>query len=1179
MLIVKPYGRSSTETDATTGLRRAIRPNTDPNRPHDITEFALSHPELVIAQWISAIDKIAAKPRGQDDPTADQRVLRETLGAAALSFLFENDLLADSDTRRDEFEKLWRSKIHPYGKKDHPKNTGMAKGHWYARFAGPSAIVDIDAAGIVKQIHAHLHEGEYRKATDLPTKRQGRIAARAGSIQANVLTPPDETLLGDPHWTDNDEATYAAASDVAKAIRETAMKVEAESTPRRARLAMRDIAPILYAQYGRLFPGPDGIGLPTARACSVAPGLFALHMAIKDTYRRTLDGKKRNFATVLPKDMDALYLLVAKKRDNRGLNALIRLGKVIHYQAGDSAEAEVTASILDHRPKNIAKSRYWTSEGQSEIKRNEAFVRVWRSVLALAARTASDWADPQGAIPEDVLGTNMIGRVAGASFDEAAYDAKLPALFGKDAALFTGEPDLKKAILKLTLTGLAGYRNSAFHFKGRDGLVKTLTEIPKNAPPSAVAAATSLLTNDFSDHRRQMRTVLRAAHVEYFLDRSRLVALDAAICDAQGTHPPIPRFKRILRRAETAWDRKPYRLNLPLPANSEDLKNPARLCQYTAIKMLYERAFPPWLAARPAAELNGFINRAIARTDKAAQDINDKNATARARSLPRLGPDETIDQFVDRISAATATEYRVQRGYDPDADNARKQSKYLDDFRCDVIAQAFEAYLNDASFAWLTGEWTNAPADPPLCDLESLPPQTGPDIEPHGWKAVLYLLLHLVPIEEVVKLRHQLRKWTILEGAPSISVTEVERVLDLYVDMHDAKFAGSLDLARSSALAALYESEDLFQQVFPDRADTDHDWPIPRRGLREMIRFGNSQPLMPFLRCHRVSQGDVERLAALDAPTDETGEDGPSAVARAQNRRIALHDEYAKNPRKFSSEKYEEYRSVLTTVVRHRRLASAVYLTDPVRLHRLTMQVLGRLVDYAGLWERDLYFATLALLNRQGDTPKDRFATAKARAFLANGQTVRALRSLTESTADTALTSVLQCYFGELFLSGKTGAAKTRNDLAHFNMLRDTKAPLNLTDWVNATRRLMRYDRKLKNAVSKSVAELLHREGIEITWKMCGKNHALNGAVVKSRQATHLAKRTKGKEKGDGPIRENLHSDTYIAMVAALFGGTATARRDILGGGTTHPVKSNSSSRGRRKTKRKRHKQRRRRRS
>ena len=164
------------------------------------------------------------------------------------------------------------------------------------------------------------------------------------------------------------------------------------------------------------------------------------------------------------------------------------------------------------------------------------------------------------------------------------------------------------------------------------------------------------------------------------------------------------------------------------------------------------------------------------------------------------------------------------------------------------------------------------------------------------------------------------------------------------------------------------------------------------------------------------------------------------------------------------------------------------------------MQVLGRLADYACLWERDLYFTTLALIARKGKSPTDVFQEEG----LGNGRIVEAVRALKKSHDDDGkkIFGDLQRLFGHNFHDGKNGTARDRNYLAHFNMLRGPNTRLNLTASVNRTRRLVDYDRKLKNAVSQSIKEMLAREGFDLTWTMNG--HRLACAKVKARQAVHL---------------------------------------------------------------------------
>jgi hypothetical protein len=71
----------------------------------------------------------------------------------------------------------------------------------------------------------------------------------------------------------------------------------------------------------------------------------------------------------------------------------------------------------------------------------------------------------------------------------------------------------------------------------------------------------------------------------------------------------------------------------------------------------------------------------------------------------------------------------------------------------------------------------------------------------------------------------------------------------------------------------------------------------------------------------------------------------------------------------------------------------------------------------------------------------------------------------------------------------------------------------------------MRYDRKLINAVSKSVKEWLDRDGIEVKWEM-GDDHNLTVTKMTSKTIKHF---------GRGDLKENLRGEDFVKMVKQLF--------------------------------------------
>ena len=629
-------------------------------------------------------------------------------------------------------------------------------------------------------------------------------------------------------------------------------------------------------------------------------------------------------------------------------------------------------------------------------------------------------------------------------------------------------------------------------------------------------------------------TLLRAANVEYFHSQARLSALLGAVAAGRVAQSPLPRFRRMLDRAEKAWRTRGFALRLPAPENRRRMEaHPGLLARYISLKTLYERAFPAWFEDRDAGTLNGWIDRASDRATKAARTINrDPDATVRSAGLVRLAEGEAVADLMDRLAALTASEYRVQRAYASDPDAARKQAKHLEDLRCDVVAQAFEAYLLEAGFGWTR----EAPSEGPLPtdakgDLDAVPLPVEDGFASAGdgdWPALLYFLVHLVPVEAAAGLRHQLRKWSVLEpAAPAEAAVVVERLFDLYLDMHDAKFEGGEGVLGAEALRPVFESDTDFGRVCPGSSDTRAGSHVPWRGLREMLRFGAKEPrLMGIFGKHPVRAADVWELERLEA---EPADGGHSPVAAAHAQREELHAKWTDGKEDLSRADREAYREALGTVVRHRHLAAHVRLTNHARLHHLAMAVLARLADYAGLWERDLYFAALALIRLEKRKQQEVFGS-KGLERLREGRIVDALLDMKKNDdgSETAVAKELRKLFGEIFRR-KGGIVGVRRDLLHFNMLqRGEKEPFDLTVAVNETRRLMAYDRKLKNAVSRSIIELLAREGLDLNWEM--RDHRLSGAALKSRQAVHL---------GDRTITEDLHGAAFVAMAGALFGGSA----------------------------------------
>jgi hypothetical protein len=122
------------------------------------------------------------------------------------------------------------------------------------------------------------------------------------------------------------------------------------------------------------------------------------------------------------------------------------------------------------------------------------------------------------------------------------------------------------------------------------------------------------------------------------------------------------------------------------------------------------------------------------------------------------------------------------------------------------------------------------------------------------------------------------------------------------------------------------------------------------------------------------------------------------------------------------------------------------------------------------------------------------------------------------------------------------GKRQVRNDFAHFNVLAGGRAP-NLTYLTNAIRALLSYDRKLKNAVSKAVADIVLDDGLEILWEMI--EDRLKKPTVLPKLETHLTM-VKLKDGFDPRFALPQASVRYTSMVKALFDFSPGGYRELV---------------------------------
>ena len=122
MLIIKPYGRSETKPTQKDIVRQLREASSKELR--EIDDYTREQSDLLIAQWISILDKIIRKPSGRRCPTKEQWACRERLGNALWCRLKKHI----KEPCREQAKKQWAAKVHPYGAKDNENNKSDFKG-------------------------------------------------------------------------------------------------------------------------------------------------------------------------------------------------------------------------------------------------------------------------------------------------------------------------------------------------------------------------------------------------------------------------------------------------------------------------------------------------------------------------------------------------------------------------------------------------------------------------------------------------------------------------------------------------------------------------------------------------------------------------------------------------------------------------------------------------------------------------------------------------------------------------------------------------------------------------------------------------------------------------------------------------------------------------------------------
>ena len=231
-----------------------------------------------------------------------------------------------------------------------------------------------------------------------------------------------------------------------------------------------------------------------------------------------------------------------------------------------------------------------------------------------------------------------------------------------------------------------------------------------------------------------------------------------------------------------------------------------------------------------------------------------------------------------------------------------------------------------------------------------------------------------------------------------------------------------------------------------------------------------------------------------------------------------LHYEYQKKYKNFSkknnTEDYEKYKESIKNIEKYVHLKNKIEFNELNLLQSLLLKILHRLVGFTSIWERDLRFRLI------GEFPDE----LDVEDIFDHRERYRGTRGQICKKYDQFISVHIEYQNNNKMKNIKFDDNNPiRNYIAHFNYLPTPK--YSILKMLGKLRELLDYDRKLKNAVMKSIKDILEEYGFKAEFIInSDKEIILN--PVKSVEIIHL-----GKE----DLKSRRNSEDLCKLVKAML--------------------------------------------
>ena len=612
--------------------------------------------------------------------------------------------------------------------------------------------------------------------------------------------------------------------------------------------------------------------------------------------------------------------------------------------------------------------------------------------------------------------------------------------------------------------------------------------------------------------------------------------------------PFAPGFKKVMRTGinyQFAKEEDFYDLGLSGYREKEKFKEESWNARYFMLKQLYNYVFLPQFMSDKAQfhQIVKFVldqNKAFAREILRKKSADKKNLNPNARpkayafaEVREMGKEEDISTYM----AYLQSDWMLESSKKEEKKNAEEETLNFEKFVLQVFVKAFDEFLKAPKYTFIqTPENQWAPESTPeqqanalnsleeeireYCHIntEFLKPDNNADI-------AFYVFCKLLDTNHLSDVRNELIKYravkeddkifkhllSIVEfcllSADTVSADAVRKQNDRqYFKRIQPFFATDCD---PSKLGELY-------------LQSDNATAVLHSGIKISEKYG-TLPLM-----EKIIQTD--NLFLISKKNADDWHTGKSIIEKVIKEREKLHNEWvkaketdekerkehvrikSKSAENFINNKGNEYAEICEYIDTYNWLDNKLHFIHLKRLHNLTVEILGRLAGFVAVWERDFQYLEKRRAKTLGLTP------------LSFDKGLPSYKNNSKNVLDE-----FEAYHLKTFLC--KDYRNIRKRIAHYEYLNASVKAYSLIDLINQVRQLLSYDRKLKNAVAKSIITLFEKHGMQLKLTVSNTKHQLEIQELIPVTLNHL-----GTNAGSRlPISTNRVHKQYCAMCRALL--------------------------------------------